>query len=145
MENQTNTEINKQSIEIDHEGLAHLFETRKWTMFLSILGFIFIGLMMLLSFVMLFIGPKGFSSGVLVFFMMLILIGVYFFPIYYLFKFSELSKVALANSDSRMMSNALLYLKKHYRFMGIIAIVIVAIYALIFLFAAIAGTMSSIF
>lgn len=145
MENQTNTEINKQSIEIDHEGLAHLFETRKWTMFLSILGFVFIGLMILLSLAMLSIGSKGPINGMFLFIMMLLMTGIYFFPIYYLFKFSALSKVALANSDSKMMSNALLYLKKHYRFMGIIAIVIVAIYALIFLFAAIAGSMSSIF
>jgi hypothetical protein len=145
MENQTNTEINKQSMEIDHEGLAHLFETRKWTMFLSVLGFIFIGLMIIISLAMIVIGSKGPANVYVTFTMVLLILVVYFFPIYYLFKFSELSKAALANSDSKMMSNALLYLKKHYRFMGIIAIVFIAIYALLFLFAAIAGTMSSIF
>ena len=147
MENQINTEIAKESIEIEKEGLVHLFETRKWTMFLSVLGFIFIGLMMLAALAITTIGSGGlgFGFGIMFFIMMLVFIVIYFFPIYYLFKFSELSKIALANKDNVQLTNALMYLKKHYKYMGILAIVILSLYLLMFIFAGVAGTMSSLF
>lgn len=145
MENQTNTEIAKESIEIEKEGLMHLFETRKWTMFLSVLGFVFIGLMMLAALAMLTVSSKGFGFGIVFFIMMLVFIVIYFFPIYYLFKFSEFSKIALANKDNVQLTNALLYLKKHYKYMGILTIVVLSLYLLMFIFAGVAGTMSSLF
>jgi hypothetical protein len=144
MENQTNTEINKETIEIGKEGLMHLYETRKWTKFLSVLGFVFIGLMMLgMLFGMLAIGTRGFGFGIMFSLMMLLFIVVYFFPIYYLYKFSELSKLAIANKDDAMMTNALMYLKKHYQFIGILTIVILSIYLLFIIFAAVMGSMAA--
>lgn len=145
MENQTNTEIAKESIEIEKEGLMHLFETRKWTMFLSVLGFIFIGLMMIAALVVLTLSSKGFGFGIAFFIMMLIFIVIYFFPIYYLFKFSELSKIALSTKDNSQLTNALMYLKKHYQYMGILTIIGLSFYLLMFIFAGVAGTMSSLF
>jgi len=145
MENQTNTEIAKESIEIEKEGLMHLFETRKWTMFLSVLGFIFIGLMMIAALVVLTVSSKGFGFGIAFFIMMLIFIVIYFFPIYYLFKFSELSKIALSTKDNSQLTNALMYLKKHYQYMGILTIIGLSFYLLMFFFAGVAGTMSSLF
>ena len=145
MENQTNTEINKESIEIQKEGLMHLFETRKWTMFLSVLGFICIGLMMIAALVMLTVSSRGFGFGIAFFIMMLIFIVIYFFPIYYLFKFSELSKIALSTKDNSQLTNALMYLKKHYQYMGILTIIGLSFYLLMFIFAGVAGTMSSLF
>ncbi|MGE0077398.1 MAG: hypothetical protein AB7S48_06035 [Bacteroidales bacterium] len=141
MENHFNTETKNDTIEIGKEGLSHIYETRKWTMFLSILGFVFIGLMMLAALSILFVGGKGMLYGIGFLGIMLIFIAIYFFPIYYLFKFSELSKEALSSRSSELMSNALMYLKKHYQFMGIFTIVILGIYLLVIIFAVIAGTM----
>jgi len=38
-----------------------------------------------------------------------------------------------------------LYLKKHYKYMGILTIVVLSLYLLIFILAGVAGTMSSLF
>ena len=55
----------------------------------------------------------------------LMMMGViYFFPIFYLWKFSKHSKESLANNDSLKLSLALRYLKLHYKFMAILILVI---------------------
>ena len=141
MEDQLNTEIKNDSIEIGKEAMSHIFETRRWTMFLSILGFVFIALMMLVALAMLFVGRQSmaYTLGFSIF--MLIFMVIYFFPIYYLFKFSEISKVTLGNRDSGLMTSALMYLKKHYQYMGILTIAFIGIYLLFIIIAVIAGTM----
>ena len=55
----------------------------------------------------------------------------YFFPIYYLFKYAQNTKMALQSSDSDLLANGLGYLKSHHKFMGITAIVIISLYILI--------------
>ncbi|MCB8964806.1 MAG: hypothetical protein H6536_07195 [Bacteroidales bacterium] len=142
MENQQETVTTKNSIEIGSEGLEHIAVTRKWTMFLSILGFVFIALMMFGALAVFSTGMGGFGYNAVFFIVMLGFIVVYFFPIYYLFKFSDLSKIALADRDSGQMTEALNYLKKHYRYMGIFTIVFLALYLLFIVFVVVtAGSM----
>ena len=90
---QAPVEIRK--IEIEQETLAHLNTTRKWAMFLAIIGFIFLGLMLIIgllagTFLSAFnTGAK--SSGIpeSLMFIPVLLIGViYFFPVLFLFRFS---------------------------------------------------------
>jgi hypothetical protein len=63
---------------------------------------------------------------------MLLLVLIYFFPIYYLFKFSAEARAALRLKDEAFLNNAMKFLKMHYRFMGILLIIVLAIYALVF-------------
>lgn len=64
--------------------------------------------------------------------MLYVLIGlIYFFPILYLFRFSNWTKKALMNKSSLDLSVALKNLKSHYKFIGILTIVIISLYILV--------------
>lgn len=56
------------------------------------------------------------------------IIVIYGFPIYYLYQFGKFSKLAINNYDSEAITIAFQYIKLHYRFMGILVIVILICY-----------------
>ena len=136
MENQDNLVLNQQAVDA-------LRESAKWSLFLSILGFIGIGLMLLAAVFMTsfmsmmpdqpmhggfnpFDAMKGFIS---VFYV--ILAVLYFFPIFYLYKYAKGMKQATEIHNSEMLSDALVYLKSHHKFLGITAIVVISLYILV--------------
>lgn len=148
-------------IEIGYESLGYLETTRKWTMFLAILGFIGIGLMLIMG---LFFGTLmgklmgGMSSmsgmegmegmegvgaakavggfmGVFMFIFYLILAVIYFFPVLYLLRFSTHTKKALATLDANELKLGLRYLKSYWKYIGILLIVCISIMLLVMIFA----------
>lgn len=147
MENLLDTSVQTdESIMLDRSGIENLNETRKWTMFLSILGFIFLGLMILGLFVAIFalgaisknsdgmgLVTPAISGAAMV--PAIILAAIWFFPLYYLMMFSKYSSLAARNKDSMALSTAMKYLKLHYRFVGILTIVVLSIYLIIILIA----------
>lgn len=149
MENLLDTNVqSSQNFQLESYALEHLNETRKWTFFLSVLGFVFIGLAILVLFgVLSFSGSIGrgmySTSPVLSIIPIIFIAAIYFFPVYFLLMFSKNAKLAVLNSDTNALTNALKYLKFHYRFMGILAIVIVSIYVLVFLVAIVTGGIAS--
>jgi len=118
--------------------IKFLTETRKWVNFLSILGFIGIGIMVLFG---LFAGaifnaiPSEFSSpaaglgGGLFGIIYILMALLYSFPVFYLYKFGSKLKVALLNKDNAALELAFENLKSHYKFVGILMLIIVAFYA----------------
>ena len=146
---QQGSTLEKNEMVLDKKSLTFLTETRKWTMFLAILGFIFIGLLALGALIFGLIGA-GFGglvggSGIIIILLVYIVIGVlYFFPIYYLLKFSLNMKKAIEQAEQKDLTVAFEYLKSHYKFIGILTIVVLGLYVLIGIIAAIVG-MSSIF
>jgi hypothetical protein len=132
MENITNSGIEDPIIGLNNSTLHDLEEIRKWAFFLSILVFIFIGLMFLAVILILVFSSSNFNPGfgVVKFAPLLLFCAIYFFPIYFLFQFARYSRDAIANRDNKTLSVAFAYLKRHYRFMGIVAIVAVCIYLL---------------
>jgi hypothetical protein len=147
MENLTNSTPEESKLELDNAAVDHLAETRKWTMFLSILGFIFTGLMLIFAIILAtvsgYYARTGMTALTIIPFLLLCLI--YIFPIYYLFRFSTYSKQALDKKDNGLLSMAFGYLKMHYRFMGILMIVIGGIYILIILVMIVAGSFFNVF
>lgn len=133
-------------LELLNESLGYLNETRKWTGFLAILGFIFTGLMVIMGFS---IGtifskfgndqiPTPFPSylfGIIYLFFGLI----YFFPILYLYRFSAAAKRGLNTTSSNELNNAFKNLKAHFRYVGIMMIIVLAIYAVGLIFLMIGG------
>ncbi len=129
--NESNSEVG-----LSKQSLIYLNETRKWTNFLSIVGFVGIGFMVLAG---LFAGsllsnlpnaeqlPSGFFG-----FFYVIIAALYFFPIYYLFKFSSNMKMGIQLRNEAHIEEAFSNLKSHYKFMGILMAVILIFYALIF-------------
>ncbi len=143
MENQNNLQLNEQAV-------AALRESAKWSYFLSILGFIGIGFMIIASFFIGAImsmapsnpygvgGPLEMMKGFLSFFYIIIAV-LYFFPVLYLYRYASGMKQGLLMSDSNTVSNALVNLKSHHKFLGITAIVIISLYLLVFIGAIVAG------
>jgi hypothetical protein len=145
------TESNLFELQIDHESISYLGETAKWGKFLSIVGFVCCGLMVIFA---LFagtmfarmsgsnmIGAAIGGMGALFTVVYLILAALWFFPNFFLFRFSSKMQHALRNNDQVTMNNSLGNLKSCFKFVGILTIVILSIYALIFLIALFAGMM----
>ena len=136
MENNLHVE-NGENLIIDWRSKEFLKETAKWTKFLAILGFVGIGLMVLGSLVMLFAPSSLMSNGDFPFggkiFMMLLYLAfavLYYFPISYLYQFSENTKKAIENNDNNAIRDAFEFLKSHYKFMGILTIILLSFYAI---------------
>lgn len=130
------------SISLDQAAIGHLNGSAKWSQFLAILGFIGIGLMVLLGIAMTSLmsdlpGMPMEGFGLLLGAFYLLLAGLYFFPVYYLFKYSTGMKNAIQQQQSAMVTDALGYLSRHHKFLGIMIIALIGIYILIF-FGAIA-------
>ena len=143
-----NNEI-KEKLEFNNQSLNHLNTTRKWTMFFSILGFIGLGFMLIISLVLMTGGllnslpdAASFSAAPLgiVGFMYIIIAVLYFFPIYFLLQFSINSKKAILYKDEYLLEKALRNLKNHYMFVGVLTIIMFSFY-IIFVLAFGLGTM----
>jgi len=124
-------------IELDEDAISSINEIRKWTMFFAILGFIFIGFIAFggLIYAMFFasLGSALYDLPVPAFvfaFFYLVIAAIYFFPILYLYKFSVSTKKALASKEPEDMSIAFYYLKSHYKFIGVLTIVVIIMYIL---------------
>ena len=133
----------KFELQLDQTAKDFLKETAKWAYFLSIVGFVGIGLMILVAVFAGTIfasmgsamgGAFGSSFGAAMGFVYVFIAAIYFFPVFYLFKFSVNAKKAFRENDSEALSSSLGYLKSHYKFIGIFMVAILALYALIFVF-----------
>ena len=60
---------------------------------------------------------------------------LYFFPTYYLFQFANKTKKGISNNSNESVEEGLVNLKSMFKFIGIFTVVILSIYALIFLVA----------
>jgi len=132
---------------LSDKAIIDLSETSKWTMFLSILGLIFTGLIvaagLYMGSIMSMVGeqfdvlPTGVGAGIgIAFGIVYILMGLlYFFPAWYLYKFSQKLKTALASKDNEALNAAFNNQKSFYKFWGILMIVFLGIYTLFGLIA----------
>lgn len=127
---------------------GYILEIAKWAKFLSIIGFVGIGLMVLAALAMMVAGAtlSSFSSdysrnpvGAGVIGVIYIIMAVlYFFPVLYLFKSAVGLKNGIINNDEMTLTDGFQNLKSHYKFIGIMMIVVLSLYALLFLFAMLA-------
>jgi len=148
MEETNNDVIN--SVEFTNESLKHLEEARKWSMFIAILGFIGVGILVLVALfsgtALAFLGDDFISPGIGIGIgiLYLLIAVLYFFPVYYLFNFSSRAKKAVKESDSESLTESMKFLKSHYKFLGIMAIVMLALYPVLIALLVVGGVMSSI-
>lgn len=126
-------------LKLNNHAVNFLRETAKWANFLSIIGFIGVGFLVIVA---LFFGtffanlsadlPVG-VGGTFITVIYLIMAGLYFFPIYYLNRFAGNMKRALQMEDEDTLTKGLEYLKSHYKFIGILTIIMLSFYVLSFL------------
>lgn len=140
---------------ISDEIRTFLLTTAKWCKIISIIGFvgIVLGLLFVIGFIFT-LNSIGSNSGTLsgyesIFsgffgFVNIILIGLYFLPIYYLYKFSEYIKKGLMLNDQQELELGFENLKKHYQFVGIMTLILLSLYALTIVIIMVVGVGSSI-
>jgi hypothetical protein len=129
-------------IEIEQETLNQLNSARKWAMFLAIIGFIFLGLIVIIG---LIAGTflTAFSTGEmglgipesLMFIPVLLLGAIYFFPVLFLFRFSKHTLHAIHNLDKLALHKAFKNLKAYFAYIGILIIIILSFYIVVLIVA----------
>ena len=133
-------------------GISYLNQTRKWTHFLSILGFIITGIIVIaalfLSSILAMFSGMDSSYGVsdigaigtgtvTVFY--LLFAAIYFFLSLYLYRFSIRIKGAVYEHNSALLENGLKNLKSYWRLTGILTAIVLGIYLLFFLISLLFG------
>ena len=143
---------------IDANSKSHLGEAARWAKFLAIVGFVVCALVVLVGiFAGSFLGMMGNRYGgedfgdsnmsitglgpmLSVFYIGMALL--YFFPCLFLFRFATHMKKALAGGEQEILNKSFQNLKIMFRFVGILTIIILTIYAIIILMAIIMGATS---
>jgi hypothetical protein len=127
--------------------VEHLRTTKPWVRFISIMMFIATGFMFLAGLAMLFVpsppGMNSFSFGPVLAIFYFIFGGLYLVPAYFLFQYASYIQDFINGGGDSAMESTLESQKSFWRFIGILTLVIICLYALIFLFA-IFGTMSAL-
>lgn len=126
-----------EELNITQQSISYLGSIAKWSKFLAIVGFIMVGLLVLIAvFAGAFLGFMGSASGVapgteagMLTVIYIIMAVIYFFPILFLYKFSVKLKRALGSSSSSELAEAFANLKSHYKFIGILTIIVLSFYA----------------
>jgi hypothetical protein len=145
------------SLTIDPVTKAHLYETAKWARFLAIIGFVFLGLMVIAGISMAFLfssmpnmdadmdSPSPMASvftGGMIFFYIL-MAAIMFFPLLYLYRFAERVKFSIEGNDQETLNSSFHQLKMCFRYVGIFTIVMLGFYALVFIIAILTGAFFS--
>ena len=124
-------------MQIDHETTGYLSETAKWAKFLSIVGFVMCGFIVIAALfagtIASALGPFGGTMGAGGFMITVIYLGVaslYFFPCLFLFNFSRKMQFALRNNDQINLNDSFKNLKSNFKFVGILTIVIISFYVI---------------
>jgi hypothetical protein len=132
---------------IDTATGAHMLTAATWARFIGITGMVLCGLIVLFG---LFAGslfsmlpfmnrdlPAGISTGIGVM-MAFIYIGaaaLYFFPCLFLLRYANAARAALATGSQERLTYSIQNLKKMFRFVGVLTIIVVSIYLFVFLIA----------
>ncbi len=125
---------------ITEDVRSYIYETAKWTKFLSIVGFILTGMMAMIALsvgsvmdsmseIPAYSGLAAMGSGVFIFFYLLLAL-VYFYPSYLMYKFSSAAKLAVLYGSQESLSEAMSKMKSIFKFWGILTIVFISLYVL---------------
>lgn len=137
MENDNLENSNTQPITLNDFDKYYIHQTAKWTRLLSIMGFVGIGFLILFAIGMTAIGglntgntaialPTGMLAGIY-----FVLAGVYFFPVFYLYKSSLNMQEGVLNNNQERLTEGFKFLHLHFKFLGIMTITIISLYLLL--------------
>jgi len=134
--------IENRKIEIEQDTLNDLNTTRKWAMFLAIIGFILLGLVIVVgviagTFLSAFSEGKTNAgiTGPLVLIPLLLLAIVYYFPVLFLFRFSKHTAHAVKTLDKLELHKAIRNLKSYFVYIGILIIIGLLFYVVVLIVA----------
>ena len=141
MEELNNTPDQEKPVMGNEKIEAYLKETAQWGKFLAIMGYVLMGILVLVALAMM-VGMSAFSKAtghgifsVLLGMIYILLAGVYFVPITYLYRFSVQIKQAVENNNEEEYTTAFQNLKSLFKFLGIFTIVMLVMYGLMIVIA----------
>ncbi len=112
--------------------------SRKWAMFLAVVGFIVLGLMIFLGIVtgafLAAFKSEDVTLGIqenIIAVIFIVLLLIYFLLVLYLFRFSKSARDAIQNHDRKKLEKTFRYLRKFFTLAGILVISAILIYFLI--------------
>ena len=134
MENIENKSTTETSIFNLNEIKGFLFETAKWGKFIAIVGYVGMGIMIILG-LLVMIGKSSFGQftghnstvGILGIIYIIMAI-IYYFPVTYLYKFSKQIRNGLLANDELSITTGFSNLKSLFKFTAILIIVMLAMY-----------------
>lgn len=141
------------SLTIDPVTKSHLLESAKWARFLAIVGmiFLFLGILIFIGVIAFipnmpyndFSGINSVGLKVGFSFYLILISAIGFFPLLFLLRYSNHLRSALQGNDQNLLNSSFQNLKILFRYLGIVTIIVLALYALgiVFWFIAL-GTMS---
>lgn len=121
----------------------NFLETARWGKFLGIVGFVMSGLVILGGLTM-FGGAfnevyPGLGGGIGFIYILASLL--YIFPSLYTYRFSTKIKMGLQQNDQELCSEAYNNLRRLFLFMGVLTIIVLSLYVLMFFFVLMGGLM----
>lgn len=134
---------------INEDVRSYVYETAKWTKFLSVVGFVFSALTAITAF-----GASAFlnslatvspgnpmlklgSAAITIIYLLLAL--VQFYPSFLLFKFSTSATQAILYGDEASLSIAMHKLKSFFKFWGILTMIFIGFYIMVLFSAIVIG------
>jgi mannose/fructose/N-acetylgalactosamine-specific phosphotransferase system component IIC len=142
-------ELENRKIEIDKDTLKILNTSRKWTMFLTVTGYIFLGLFIVLGLLagtFLTAFKSGETSLEISESFTLIAIPVsaviLFFPGFFLIRYSKYMAHAVHHSDKEALHRSFKNLKNYFAYTGILIIIFLVVYIIALV---VAGSSVSLF
>lgn len=133
-------------LSLNDQMRSYIQEIARWANFLAIVGFIGLGFMVLgglFASVMLTsmgseLGGLGISGG-LISLIYIVVALVAFIPLRYLFVYANKAKSALRSGSDAELTEAFMNLKSYFKFVGIMTIVAIGLYAVLLLFGTLIG------
>lgn len=110
--------------------LQHLRDTRPWVLFLSIMGFISIGLLVVGSVYMMTTFGRMVPGWML--FLYIAIGAIYLVPTLTLFRYAGAISYVFNGGGTHAMEEALRLQRSFWRFVGVLTAIVVAFYGLIF-------------
>lgn len=142
MENLENETADNQVSLLDTEAKSYLLIAAQWAKFLAIVGFVFVGLVVLLAFFAgsIFSQLSQFSPQVTMFstfgtaitVLYLIMAAIGFFPCWFLFQFAH-QAIKTVKNNTPSFTESFKNLKSFFKFYGILTAIMVIIYGLMFM------------
>lgn len=129
-------------LKIDAEISSYLSHSARWAKFLAIVGMVFCGLMLLLAAaagkLVETYAPAATpeqTSVTITVLVVVYIIGaiIWFFPLLFLLNFANKMQRALRLIDQAELAVAFRNLKSSYRYVGVVTIIVLGLYALIFI------------
>jgi hypothetical protein len=139
MENIFIEQPQSETFALNRDIKLYLAETARWGNLLAIIGYVFMGLMVLISLAMIiafsFIPQETAFPMWILGIVYLLMAGIYWIPVTYLYRFSAQMKLALKNNVEQQYTSGFANLKSLFKFFGVFTVAMLVLYGVVLIVA----------